>query len=335
LRNGVPSILTNFSTEIHVLPASRIPSAAPSGPSGSLWQSFPPSKSQPPTAAETAHVIWANAQTPEMGLPSTQEFQEKSLQSVRVKDKFCLLMDVKSDGFYDILGQVIKVLDSPVEPVTMYLSDYTENTNFYHHTWGREEFSGGQDGDEYGYTISRPKQASWPGPYGKMSIQLTLYDGHAAFVRQQVEVDNWVLLRNVQIKFGKVGEYLEGYLRGDRSSFEGKVQIQIMKQSLDSDENDSRWKAALRRKWCYEKKFELQKQHILDEAAGKKRKRDEQLPKNNSKTRRKERRAMAEEKAAAADVRVMKKLDLNENSKSEGMLVKLMLTMSSTVQQSQ
>lgn len=318
MRNGVPSLLSSFSTEFYLLPASRIPTAT-SGFSGSesLWQSYL-SKRRSPTAAETAHVILANAQIPGMDLPSPQEFQEKSKQSVRVRDKFCLLTDVKPDGFYDILGEAIKIFDSSPETVTVYLSDYTENAKFYHYNWEEGKSSGSRDGDEYGYAKSRPKGAKdWPGPYGKKTIQLTLYDGHADFVREQVKVGNWVQLRNVQIKFGKIGGCLEGYLRGDRESLDGKVQVEIMKQSLESHENDPRWKEAVRRKWDEEEKFKLQKkQHLLEKAAGTKRKRHEESTKSNSKTRRKERRAVAEGKAAAADATIMRKLDLNENSKS-------------------
>ena len=193
MRNGVPSLLANFSTEFYLLPALRIPTilSESSGP-GSLWQSYL-SKRRSPTAAETAHVIWANTQTPEMALPSSQEFQERTKQSVRVKDKFCLLTDVKPDGFYDILGEVIKIFHSSHETVTVYLSDYTENAKFYDYKREGEASSDGRDGDEYGYAKSPPKGSKdWPGPYGKRTIQLTLYDEHANFVEEQVKAGNWV-----------------------------------------------------------------------------------------------------------------------------------------------
>jgi protection-of-telomeres protein 1 len=119
----------------------------------------------------------------------------------------------------------------------------------------------GRDGDKYGYTKSRPKTTNdWPGPFGKMSIQLTLYDGHATFVREQVKTKQWVLLKNVQVKFGRMGDCLEGFLRGDTDALDGKIQVQIIEQSEEPDENDIRWKEAVRRKLQWWAKFKRQKQ---------------------------------------------------------------------------
>ena len=236
---------------------------------------------------------------------------------MNVRQKFCLLKDVKPDTFHDILGEVIRVFDGS-SSVTVYLSDYTANSLFYNYAWGGGTTEA-RDGDEFGYIKSRTKTAKdWPGPYGKMTIQLTLFDGHADFIRdEKVQANQWLLLRNVQIKFGRMGGCLEGMLRGDRDAFEGKVYVQIMKHSDELEDNDVRWKEAVRRKHDWWKKFEKQKQDMLDEAAavGDKRKRGDEVVKKNSKQRRKEQRAAAENRAANAEAKVAKKLDLNENSK--------------------
>jgi protection-of-telomeres protein 1 len=149
---------------------------------------------------------------------------------------------------------------------------------------------------------------------------LTLYDGHANFVRENSKniVNEWVMLRNVQIKFGKMGGCLEGFLRGDATQFEGKIQVEIVK-TKDDLAVDPRYKDAVRRKLQWWNKFEKQKQELLDEAsgAGTKRKRDgeeSELPKN-SKQKRKEKRAAAFAKAAADDAKQAQRLDLNMNSK--------------------
>lgn len=312
---GSVSLLANFSSEIHILPASKIPTSL-SGTSNASWRSYPPHKGKRPTSTETAYVIGANGYVEELALPSTIEFQGRSMYAMNVKDKFALLKDVKPDRFYNILGEVVQVYDNgSYDCLTVHLSDYTANSEFYNHAWGGSPTTNGRDGDEHGYIKSRPKTTKdWPGPYGKMSIQLTLFDGHAAFVREQVKDKEWVLLRNVQIKYGNQGGRLEGFLRGDRHTFEGKVQVEVMKQSEDPDENDSRWKEAVSRKYQWEKKFNKEKQDLLDEAAGKKRKQDDEPPKANSKTRRKEKRAALEAKMAATETKVKIKLDLNENS---------------------
>ncbi|KAH7343028.1 hypothetical protein BKA65DRAFT_596046 [Rhexocercosporidium sp. MPI-PUGE-AT-0058] len=314
--SGAISLLASFGTECHVLPASDIPRAPLTSPKA-LWQSFPPCRFKPPGLAETNYVIWAKTHASEINLPSDHEFHEKSAQAMKVKDKFSLLKDVKPEGFYNILGQVIKLHDA-MNVMTLYLSDYTENSDFFNNTWsGAGAPSEGRDGDEYGYTKSRGKDTKdWPGPFGKRSIQLSLYDEHATFVREYVKVKQWVLLSNVQIRYGKMGGLLEGYLRGDRQRFDGKVQVQIMETMADPQANDVRWKDGVRRRLDYWNKHEAQKKEILreDDGLGNKRKvEDEGSSKPNSKQRRKERRAAGEKKGTASEAKEAERLDLNKN----------------------
>lgn len=317
--SGELSLLANFVSEFHCLPAFKIPKTVPLKTTD-LWHSVSSSDSRRPSGAELAYVIWANSHVEELALPGTHEFQQKARQAMNVKEKFSLLKDVQSDCFHDILGEVIKVYDASSGAVTLYLSDYTANTHFYNHVWGNGAAPEARDGDEFGYIKTKPKAAKeWPGPYGKMTIQLTLYDGNAEFVRdEKVKPKQWVLLKNVQIRFGRMGGCLEGFLRGDRNAFEGKVLIQVLERSDDPAQSDIRWKEALRRKLDWWNKFEKQKQDMLDEAAelGNKRKRNGEEPtKKNSKQRRQERRAAAKGKVADAKLIETKNLDLNENSK--------------------
>ena len=271
--------------------------------------SYAPNKHPPPKPVETQYGILAKPHAKDLDIPSDHEFEEKVKQAMNVKDKFSLLRDVKPDRFYNILGEVIKVHDVSSESVTVYLSDYTENSQFYNNASGEDGAdSEARDGDEFGYTKSKAKKTanSWPGPYGKRSIQLTLYDGHADFVRENVKVKQWVLLSNVQIKYGKMGGVLEGYLRGDRESFEGQVRVQIMEQAEKPEDNDDRWREAVQRQLEYKRKQE--KQNL-----GSKRKHDDAEPKN-SKERRNAKRAATEKKVAELARKAKEKLDLNENS---------------------
>jgi protection-of-telomeres protein 1 len=271
--------------------------------------SYPPNKHAPPKLVETQYGIEAKSHSKDLDLPSDHEFEEKAKQAMNVKDKFSLLKDVKPDRFYNILGEVIKVHDVSYQAVAVYLSDYTENVQFYDNVSGADGADpGAREGDEFGYTKSKTKKTTnpWPGPYGKRSIQLTLYDGHADFVRNAVKVKDWVLLRNVQIKYGKMGGVLEGYLRGDREAFEGQVRVQIMEQVEEPDANDERWRAAVQRQLDYKRKQE--KQNL-----GSKRKHDDAEPKN-SKERRDAKRAATEKKNAGRATKAKEKLGLNENS---------------------
>ncbi|KAG4441391.1 hypothetical protein IFR05_003148 [Cadophora sp. M221] len=317
--SGAIALLASYSTECHVLSASDIPRAPLPAPNA-RWQSFPPGKFKPPGLTETNYIISAKSHASEIYLPSDIEFHERSVQAMKVNDKFSLLKDVKPERFYNILGQVIKVHDT-MNVMSVYLSDYTANSDFYNNAWsGAGAPSEGRDGDEYGYTKSRAQDTKdWPGPFGKFCIQLSLYDEHATYVREYVKVKQWVLLSNVQIKYGKMGGLLEGYLRGDRQRFDSKIQVQIMQKSEDPDGNNVRWKDGVRRSLEYWTKHEAQKKAILreDDGLGNKRKaEDEGSSKLNSKQRRKERRAATEKKVAGSEAKAAERMDLNGNGKA-------------------
>ena len=321
---GEVSILVNKEskkTEIHVLSAADMSQAqfhVPSAP----WN---PSKRQRPTWSrptpkETNHVILASRDISQIGLPTVEEFKGKAMRALNIKEKFGLLQDVKADCFYDLIGEVIKVYDGSAGCVTVYLSDYTANKSFHNYEWREDGVQAvGREGDEYGYTSKTKKQDDWKGPFGKMTIQLTLYDSHAEFVRGKVEVGQWLLLKNVRIKYGKDGGRLEGVMHTDGE----KILVERMRQSDEPADNDARWKEAVRRRKEWWDKFKKQKQALREEESaereGRKRGNDEPQ-KSTSKRRRKERRAAALEKAAATDARIAEKLDLNTNSKWKHLL---------------
>ena len=333
MRHGKSSLLANYASEFHVL--------VPRSGSGGLkpsWEVFSnDAKSRPPTTVETEYAVWACSRVDDINLPSEQEFQERSNQSRKSTDKFSLLKDVEPDKFYNIIGEIIKIFDSG-DSLTMYLSDYTSNKRFRNQEWGEgNDGKEGREGDEFGYTKPKPKNAKeWPGPYGQRTIQLTLWDEHAEYVREEIKVaeETWVLLKNVRMEFGKMSEFLEGKLRGD----EGKTNVVIMKRADDQADrslDESRWKEAegwgegrsredvhrvkegLVRKLEYMKKAEKERQKLLENASsqGEKRKHDGEEPvKKNSKQRREESRAEARKKIAVGETKLIKRLDLNENS---------------------
>jgi protection-of-telomeres protein 1 len=313
-RGSLSLLLVKLLSEFHHLPASKIPSAI-SSTTPIRWLSFPVGK-RPPSVNETQYVIWANSRVKDLELPSSDDFYRRKEEARNIKDRFSVLKDVQPQNFYNILGEVIKIVDlSGV--VALYLSDYTANSSFYNYSWG-EGGTTARDGDEFGYTKPKKKATNeWPGPYGKLSIQLTLFDEHAEFVRENVEVGQWVLLSNVQIKYGKMGNILEGFLRHDRDSWEGKIQVSILKWSPDVDEVDDRLKEVVRRKYEWWKKFKAQRKEILNENQdlGTKRKLDGSGESRlNSKQRRKERRAAVDQKIASSQVKATKDLNLNDNS---------------------
>jgi protection of telomeres protein 1 len=321
MRDGVVSLLTNASSEFHFLASSKIPATPPFGGLNLPWRSYPPGKRRSPTPSEVSYVIWANHRIKEIDLPSEHEYEERIIQTMKpYKNKFSLLKDIKSDCYYDVLGQVIRLYDAS-DRMTLYLSDYTTNSHF--HEYVREakgDNDEGRDGDVFGYSNKRKIEANeWPGPYGKMTIKLTLWDDHAHFVRnhdrrlrglerggvnkgEELVVENgivgeWVLLKNVKIEYGKIAGVLEGKMRGDG----GKINVSVVR-----DAEDEQWKNAVKRKAEWKKK---------EMAQEKKRKFDEEgLSKYNSKKRREEKRAAGFKKEAVAEAKKRERLNGNENS---------------------
>lgn len=313
--SGIITLLANLRTNIHVFPASKIP-PWPTTKLSLITKTSTANKS-PLSEAESAYAAWLFYHVDKSLCGELDEFKERSANAMKVKNKFSVLKDVKAGEFYDLVGEVIRLYEEDGR-VTMYLSDYTAHPLFYNNVWGGSgdaEFSA-RDGDPWGYTKGKKKAATdWPGLYGKFSIQLTVYDAHARYIMEHVKNGDWLLLQNVQMKMGSMGGCLEGFLRGDRDTFEGKVQVQIIRKEEDVERNDVRWKEGLRRKRDWWDRFKKQKQKFLDESAqpGEKRKLDDADSKSNSKKRRKEKRAAAEQKIITQEQKAQEKLDLNSN----------------------
>lgn len=250
---------------------------------------------------------------------------EKSRQSINIKEKFKLLEDVQAGKFVDLLGEVRRVYDGSFDHVTVYLSDYTANNAFYRYVWpGKERKrlkSHDMEADEFGdiSTNTTNHDRDWPGPFGKMSIQITLFDESANVVREEVKVGNWIYLKNVHIAHARMGDSIEGKVHGDG----GRVLIEVLRKSElegktdELSENGARWKAALYRKIEYEKKQEKQAKQLEeeqkreadgDQMTGEKRKRaDAKTLVEDKKGKRKRQRRKERE--------TIENLDLNPNSK--------------------
>lgn len=317
---GEVQLLSHYSTEYHILRASDIPKDVFPITKAS-WISTPPARCRRPEPIETKYVIWSNQHLDELELPNTQEFEEKSNMAMNIKDKYSQLKDVKDGSFHDIIGEVKKIYGPGFDMVTIYFTDYTAHAQFYNYTLpGMSDVATeGRDGDDFGYIKAKPKdeEKDWKGPFGKMTIQLTVFDQHADFVRAKVKEGQWLRLTNVQFVRSKTG-LLEGKLRGDRGAFEGKVQVEIMKQSEDAQNNDPRWAECVQRKLDWTKKHKRNLEKFKEEIAkaGTKRKADGQPSGKNSKARRKELRANADAKAATTEKKIVENIGLNDIGKS-------------------
>ncbi|KPM36998.1 hypothetical protein AK830_g9569 [Neonectria ditissima] len=311
-----PSLITNRTTQIHIYLAAKIPKP----PSDALCALRPSAKSpsRHPSDVENAYVSYMYHSINKDRIPTEQEFDLMVIQSTNVKDKFSQLEGVVDGRFYDIVVQVVKEPYDQGDKVTIWVSDYTENLSFFHYAFLSSNSVGEPKGDSYGYTKrnktrSAVSKGDWAGPFGKRSMQITCFEPHATAIRQEkISAGSWVMIRNLQAKWGHNASNLEGYLREDRAAHGPKLGIRIL-DSDDPETIDPRLKDALRRKRDYERTKKEQIKDISDAAkAGQKRKADvvptgpnSVSKKNNTKQRRAARRAQAqndEEKANAPPV---------------------------------
>ncbi|EFR00421.1 telomere-binding alpha subunit central domain-containing protein [Nannizzia gypsea CBS 118893] len=138
--------------------------------------------------------------------------------------KFCLLKDAAFSSFIDITGQVVKTFMEGDGRFILYVTDYTSNKNLYNYV--QPSRGTGDDDSEYRY-INKNKGRQWPGPFGTMTIQVTLWEPHARYARENVKVDDYVTLYNVNIKTDKFSGRMEGVLHTDRR-YPDKIQVHII-----------------------------------------------------------------------------------------------------------
>ncbi|MCJ1281522.1 hypothetical protein MMC26_000842 [Xylographa opegraphella] len=232
--------------------------------------------------------------------------------------KFSLIKDVAVATYYDIVGQVVKLYPDDIK-TELYITDYTSNGLLYNYEWGRGADDGAaREGDAYGYAL-RVMKKSWPGPFGRLTLSVTLWSPHSSWTQANVKEGDFVFLRNVHIKWSRDSK-IEGVLHTDERWPE-KVDISI----LDSKETaDDRVKDVLRRKRDYLKKFEHQSKDFVDEVRGQKRKGEESAKSLSSaqlKKKRRQERKEAEQgkkptKGAELNTHIMTKLkgkELNKN----------------------
>lgn len=255
------SLITNHVTSIRVYKASKIPNP----PKSAKVALEPASKrdGHVPSTEETAYVSYIHHKIDKYSLPEEVEFQARAAQSLNTKRKFSLLKDVEEGKFYDLIVQVGREPHIGFDIVTLYVSDYTENPHFHPRTWEGLSGSTSGPGDPYGYTTGGadiPRE-EWLGPYGKRSLQVSCFEPHSTYVRDEVKAGQWIGLRNVQIKHGRDGQFLEGFVRGERNTASAKINVHLL-ETRDPDAIDPNLKEALRRCRDYHKKKKKQIEEV-------------------------------------------------------------------------
>ncbi|RHZ52370.1 telomere-binding alpha subunit central domain protein [Aspergillus thermomutatus] len=179
----------------------------------------------------------------EINAPPTRQ-SVKSVASApqsNANRRFSLIKDVKERTFVDLIGEVVKIFTNDSEKVALYLTDYTTNEALHNYT---VEANNAREGDEYAYQPRSKKQ--WPGPAGRMTLQMTLWEPHACFAREHLKEGSIVRLRNVHIKRSRVeGAPLEAAMHCDRQNPD-EMNIRLIHA-----ENDERGRELLRRRKEY------------------------------------------------------------------------------------
>ncbi|KAL7625293.1 hypothetical protein AAE478_004509 [Parahypoxylon ruwenzoriense] len=317
---GEVSLLTNRTTSIHIYSASRIP--RPPRSAIDALEAPLRGRDRPPTDKEHEYVAWLYHSIDKDSVPDAAAFETKIDQSRNYKNKFRILSDVRDQQFCDVIVNVIKDPFEQMDMATLWVSDYTVNEGFYNFSLDASDASEGRDGDPYGYTtVKNAASNNWPGPHGKRTMQVTCFGMQADFVRNEVRAGNWVQLRNLNVKFGRNANNLEGFLREDRNAYGSGLQVDIL--ATDNPDNvDTRLKEAIRRKRDYEKDKKRRRRDPTSKENGqdnvKKRKAEGQKGKKGSKAKRQEEawvemRRKEEEEQREYEAR----LGLNERVKCE------------------
>ncbi|KAL1861494.1 hypothetical protein VTK73DRAFT_7068 [Phialemonium thermophilum] len=311
------SLITASRTVIHVFAASRI-LRPPNSARSALLPSKRHKEASLPTDKECDYISIFYHSISKDDLPDDEQFKTIKIQSLNVKDKFALLQDVRDGKFHDLVVQVVRDPFDLGDKITLYVSDYTENSSFFNYTW-----EGVRDldlGESHGYGSQGPTSSGkqWIGPYGKKAMQVTCYEPHASYIRSEVKVGSWIELQNVQMKFGRNGAYLEGYLREDQNARSHRIRVRAFDIS-DEDNKDPRLKKALRRCRDYLEQKKADLERLKTDEFGSKRKREEPEKKvKNTRQRRKEKREQAQARNQL-ECRKEQALDLNPLVTSESM----------------
>lgn len=134
--------------------------------------------------------------------------------------------DLTEGTFSDIRAQVLNIYYSNHGTVELKVTDYTPNKDLY----------------QYEDPKTDPDLASWhrgwPGPYGQYTLEVRLYEPHAAWARGHLSKGDFVYLRNVHMK--RSGAFhLEGAVHEDRR-FPNQIDVSILKDEQKIEEINAR-----------------------------------------------------------------------------------------------
>lgn len=150
------------------------------------------------------------------------------------KKRPTLIRDITPKSFYEIVGEIVKTFPINSNGYTIYLTDYTSNPLLHLYEWG--------------------KVSKWNGPYGKMTIQCSLWDSTATFARNKLYEGEIVQVSNFLGRLNRDG-ILEGVVHGDKQ-YPDKVFI------TKASKDNFYVKELMIRKSLYKKDFLIYKENM-------------------------------------------------------------------------
>ncbi|KAF5126012.1 hypothetical protein E5D57_010706 [Metarhizium anisopliae] len=252
------SLCTHKTTDLHIYESIKIPKYGADASNARRLPTRTKIKRQPNKIENEFVSVLYNTINKER-VPSHSEFDIMRKNSTNLNKKFSELKDLQTGKFADTVVQIVKEPYDLGDKFTLWISDYTEHRLFYHYKFmegGSFEERDDRPNDYMSKYSGSSQKSGWPGPFGKMSMQITCFEPHAGAIRDQhLSIGTWVSLRNLQIKLGHNATNLEGYLREERGVQGNKVNI-LKLDHLASDTLSPELKNALRRKRAYEKKVQ-------------------------------------------------------------------------------
>lgn len=290
--SGMTIGLSTHGTSWAVFPAASIPAQTPS--SAVSLVNIKELRAPAPNASEMQYAISLcnsrdrSAFSELLSLPTDAAKAPLSsgvqLATRDWRDKFSLIKDLSIGSYHDLVGQVLKIYPDNGR-VELYITDYTSNSLLFYYERNIDDADlSGREGDEFNYASRNSVKRKWAGPFGKMTLTVTLWPPHSYFGQHDVKENDFVHLRNVHIKFSKDSK-MEGVLHSDRR-YPDRIDVTILKH----DEDDDRVKEVLRRKRDYSKYFSIKTVNAVNQSNALKRKEmgdDKPFSNNQAKKRRK------------------------------------------------
>ena len=235
--SGMPVLVSNVNTEWVIIHAAEF-----EHPKGAKLKHIKSPRAPVPTPDQIGYATSLTQSQdqsvfvqPAVGRPSSEP-----------REKFALIKNIGISQYRDIVGQVVKLWHDH-ERLQLYITDYTSNELLFEYKEKSAEQEEARDGDEYGYQPNNSTSTDWPGPYGKLTLNVTLFPPHSYWANQHIKVDDFVFLQNVHIKLGRREDSrLEGVIHEDKRERE-RIHV-----SRADPRNDDRAKDVLRRKKEYQ-----------------------------------------------------------------------------------